>query len=180
MSLPPAFHFPFQWTSNIILSEYPPPFTPIQLAPCHNVIPCILYLLWRAKTLHHNTQSSAWLNPQDPVQVIPTQVCYTETLICCISLSCRWCVHIKIFEQCWWCVRGRWEGGQQCSVTASWWCCLGAYTFVGCKLHCCILTLLTHHQNHALTNWNYYIWITFVLVLMLLTKRSVKATWSFT
>ena len=28
-------------------------------------------------------------------------------------------VHIKTFEQCWWCVRGWWEGGQQCSVTAS-------------------------------------------------------------
>ena len=53
-------------------------------------------------------------------------------------------VHTKIFKQCWWCVRGRWEGGQQCSVITSWWCCLGAYTFVGCKLHCCILTLLTH------------------------------------
>ena len=47
----------------------------------------------------------------------------------------------------WWCVRGWCEGGEQCSVTASWWCCLGAYTFIGCKLHCCILSLLTHHHD---------------------------------
>ena len=55
-------------------------------------------------------------------------------------------VHIKILEHLVVCEK--WcEGGQQCSVTSSWWWYLGAYTFIGCKLHCCILTFLTHYRN---------------------------------
>ena len=42
-----------------------------------------------------------------------------DTRLSAVYLSPVDDVHIKIFKQCWWCVRGRWEGGQQCSVTAS-------------------------------------------------------------
>ena len=59
----------------------------------------------------------------------------------------------------WWCMCERVVEGRaamQCDrlvMVAAW----GAYTFIGCKLHCCwLLTLLTHHHNltfHSCTSF---------------------------
>ena len=136
-------------------SQNIPLYIPCTTVECHSHP----YLLWRAKTLHHNIQSSAQpiiLTPNTQSKQFLPKYVMLKLSLSAVYLSLVDGVHIKIFEQCWWCVRGRWEGGQQCSVTTSWWCCLEAHTFVCCKLHCCILTLLTHHHNYALTYWTQF------------------------
>ena len=151
MSLPP-FSFPLPMNFLPLFSQNNPPtmytYTTSTMYYCTMSFTPIL--LWRAKTLHHNIQSSAQaiiLTPKTQSKQFLPKYVILKLSLSAVYLSPLDDVHIKIFKQCGWCVSGRWEGGQQCSVTASWWCYLEAYTFVGCKLHCCILILLTHYQN---------------------------------
>jgi len=103
---------------------------------------------FKAETSRHIIESSAQAiifvpNPQY-MHFPPKYV--LKILSSGVYLFCVDDFYIKIFEGCWWCVRGWRLGGQQCNVT-SWWSCMGGYIFVVCKLHGSILTFYTH-QNH--------------------------------